>query len=70
MAAPTDAQPSALLSDALVSFTLQGLFPQSEQVSSLALTPVNVSQAVEALVKAKADLEVRLFRKCFHRKVF
>ena len=51
---------SAQLSDALVSFALDGRFPDAEQVSNLSLSPSDLPPAIQALAKAKSNLEVRL----------
>ncbi len=59
MAGHTASEPSALLSDAIVSFALDGRFPEAENVSSLPLSDTDLAPAIEALVQAKKELEVR-----------
>lgn len=60
MADSTASELSALLSNAVVSFSLDGRFPDAEQVSSLSLSASDLSPAIQALAQAKKDLEVRL----------
>lgn len=50
--------PSGALGQALVDFTVSGTFPE-EEASSLKLTSEELPPAVEALARAKAQLEVR-----------
>ncbi|KAM0278128.1 hypothetical protein ACHAQH_005326 [Verticillium albo-atrum] len=56
MAVGTDTQTAAKLGDAIVAFSLQGEFPD-ETVSSLSLAEGDLSPALEALTKAKGQLE-------------
>lgn len=57
MAAQTATRAPAQLGDAIVAFALEGHFPD-EAVSSLALPSADLSSAIEALAKAKSQLEV------------
>lgn len=57
MAADAGPGVSVELGDAIVAFALEGHFPD-EQVSSLSLSSTDLSPAIEALEKAKGDLEV------------
>lgn len=57
MASATEAQVSAQLGDAIVSFALEGSFPD-EQVSSLSLSSSDLSPAIDALERARGGLEV------------
>ncbi|KAJ0372325.1 hypothetical protein COL154_000048 [Colletotrichum chrysophilum] len=59
MASATEAQVSAQLGDAIVSFALEGSFPD-EQVSSLSLSSSDLSPAIDALEKAKGELETEI----------
>ncbi|KAL2760459.1 hypothetical protein ACRALDRAFT_1038588 [Sodiomyces alcalophilus JCM 7366] len=56
MTASTDTQLPKQLGDAIVSFALEGHFPD-EDVSSFSLATADLSLAVEALAKAKTELE-------------
>ncbi|ROT43701.1 hypothetical protein SODALDRAFT_327907 [Sodiomyces alkalinus F11] len=56
MSAATDTQLPKQLGDAIVSFALEGRFPD-EEVSSLPLPTADLSLAVDALAKAKTQLE-------------
>ena len=58
MAAQSSSPNAALLADALVAFALDGRFPETEDLSSLSLADADLSVAADALLKAKADLEV------------
>lgn len=58
MAASTDTRPPEQLGDAIVSFALEGQFPD-EDVSSLSLSTADLSLAVDALGEAKSQLEVQ-----------
>ncbi|KAF4808892.1 Centromere/kinetochore protein zw10-like protein [Colletotrichum siamense] len=59
MASATEAQVSEQLVDAIVSFALEGSFPD-EQVSSLSLSSSDLSPAIDALEKAKGELETEI----------
>ncbi|OHF02795.1 is centromere binding protein at prophase [Colletotrichum orchidophilum] len=56
MAVDTDKTASAQLGEAVVAFALEGHFPD-EQVSSLSLSSSDLSPAIDALERAKGDLE-------------
>ncbi|KAH6674008.1 hypothetical protein F5X68DRAFT_278507 [Plectosphaerella plurivora] len=56
MAADTATRAPAPLGDAIVAFALEGRFPD-EDLSSLALPDADLSQAIEALARAKSQLE-------------
>ncbi|EXF78045.1 is centromere binding protein at prophase [Colletotrichum fioriniae PJ7] len=56
MAVETDQNASAQLGEAVVAFALEGRFPD-EQVSSLSLSSSDLSPAIDALERAKGDLE-------------
>lgn len=58
MAVGTDTKTATQLGDAIVAFALQGEFPD-EGVSSLSLAEGDLSPAIEALARAKGQLEVR-----------
>lgn len=57
MAVETDQNASAQLGEAVVAFALEGRFPD-EHVSSLSLSSSDLSPAIDALERAKGDLEV------------
>jgi centromere/kinetochore protein ZW10 len=57
MAADTATRAPAPLGDAIVAFALEGRFPD-EDLSSLSLPDADLSQAIEALARAKTQLEV------------
>ncbi|KAK4191618.1 Centromere/kinetochore protein zw10 [Podospora australis] len=59
MAAATQNAPIAQISQALVDFTLNGSFPE-ENVSSLALQPEALPEAIKALADAKAKLQAEV----------
>ncbi|GKT78086.1 centromere kinetochore protein [Colletotrichum tofieldiae] len=61
MAVDTDSHASAQLGKAIVSFALEGHFPD-EQVSSLSLSSSDLSPAIEALERAKGDLESEIHK--------
>ncbi|KAF9881101.1 is centromere binding protein at prophase [Colletotrichum karsti] len=56
MATATELQASAQLGEAIVAFAVEGSFPD-EQVSSLSLSSSDLSPAIQALEKAKGELE-------------
>ncbi|UQC82227.1 is centromere binding protein at prophase [Colletotrichum lupini] len=56
MAVETDQNASAHIGEAVVAFALEGRFPD-EQVSSLSLSSSDLSPAIDALERAKGDLE-------------
>ncbi|KAK2029721.1 hypothetical protein LX32DRAFT_638841 [Colletotrichum zoysiae] len=56
MAADTDSNSSERLGKAIISFALEGHFPD-EQVSSLSLSSSDLSPAIEALERVKGELE-------------
>ncbi|KAJ3947035.1 ribosome biogenesis protein ytm1 [Colletotrichum fioriniae] len=56
MAVETDQNASAQLGEAVVAFALEGRFPD-EHVSSLSLSSSDLSPAIDALERAKGDLE-------------
>lgn len=58
MTAATDSRAPRQLADAIVPFALEGHFPD-EEVSSLALATADLSPSIEALAKAKSQLEVK-----------
>jgi len=46
------------IGDAIVAFTLDGRFPESEDISSLPITSESLPPALAALGKTRMDLEV------------
>ncbi|KAI3547511.1 is centromere binding protein at prophase [Colletotrichum filicis] len=56
MAVETDQNASAHIGEAVVAFALEGRFPD-EQMSSLSLSSSDLSPAIDALERAKGDLE-------------
>ncbi|KZL68237.1 is centromere binding protein at prophase [Colletotrichum incanum] len=61
MAVDTDSHASAQIGKAIVSFALERHFPD-EQVSSLSLSSSDLSPAIEALERAKGDLESEIHK--------
>lgn len=58
MASPDAAAAPDQISSAIVAFAADGQFPDSENVASLPLSPESLPAAIEALGKARSDLEV------------
>ena len=53
---------SSGIGSAIVAFTLDGRFPESESLSSLPIASESLPPALEALAKTRSDLEVRARR--------
>lgn len=51
-------QTPADLGQVLVDFTVNGIFPESESVSSAPITPAALNAALKVLNDAKVELEV------------
>ncbi|SPN98973.1 uncharacterized protein DNG_02012 [Cephalotrichum gorgonifer] len=57
MASPTTSDAPDQISKAIVAFTTEGAFPESETVAALALSPETLSPAIQALEQSRSSLE-------------